>query len=969
MTHELIERTSLIDLGNDDIPRPNVENSSLRYQSGARSRERTKAHLLDRPEARKFLKYTPTVKMSNEQDTYVRWPLLEHNVLSAPPGSGKTRCQLERARCLVKNKLIAKEDFIFISFSAAAAAEAKERAASYEDYNEWIVLDNIITIDAMSRKILISEGNHKANNVELLTLTLTNLLEERTRSEVRRTTFIAGKRYVIVDEAQDIDKKQFRIICNFADKLNATISMAADPNQALYRFRGGSDRYMFQFQSRYHAREFHLTLNYRSSANIVNFFKGFRSMIFHDIVATKPAGEPVRVIIRHRKTMHNWLIAFLNKQKNLEEIAILCPTKGTGAVKDVGLSSISNLLHSNNIGFVQHYSEANTDDVQSRSRRSTKGKVNLVTYIASKGLEWRTVIMMDFHALLYNRMPQSMEEYWDQRNLLYVGCSRAMDRLIICAYKNKAIHPWIARIDPSTYICDSGSLESHGIFPMGRKGNPQVISEISQIVDKLSPEVLDAIHGLMNISVIEKRLVKDRTDISKGEDEYLISTFSREVLLMQIAERLKQPRKKYIQIESLLNSHLIILHDRDHSKVRSFLSRNKTMTWEQFHSQKNIIPADMFTLISTQFNMKIDFGANMISTDEAKKILDENRDIISDNYNKYINAKDWHDALHPLFYLIVVMQCIETGHYYHMNNSAANKSLILTSFIGMIVDLDIIAKLIVKRGGVNIEQSYTYNKLGISGRSDIVVNDNLIDIRCGMELYIKHYIQILLANFCWKGNFKSRSWIINPIKGVEYMIDLSVSSADMWKILNLVSDKCNLKFNNLHLIYDLETTGLITSKNGKQVMPEIIQISIRDYDTGMIVYNYHNRPVNPVSDFICKLVNVNAEMLASKPDISKTKSWLATQLRNVFNVTMYAHNGIYFDAAIMKHYNLIPSTIKIEWKDTIAIIRSHYNGSLKSYSLGNVYQAFFNEPILAQHTALADVDALIRILRHLGVKL
>lgn len=285
----------------------------------------------------------------------------------------------------------------------------------------------------------------------------------------------------------------------------------------------------------------------------------------------------------------------------------------------------------------------------------------------------------------------------------------------------------------------------------------------------------------------------------------------------------------------------------------------------------------------------------------------------------------------------------------------------------MFTELSLVAEKVVKRGPIKTDQNYQYAKLGMIGHSDVAIGDELMDVRCGAELYIKHYIQMLLANFCWKGLFKSTSHIINPIKGVEYTVSVGVSRADMWKVLNIVADKCNLRFTDLHVVFDLETTGLIDHNAGKKGMPEIVQIAMREYETGMCIYSHHNRPTKPLTKFIQEYVGVTDKMLRDKPDISKTRTWLATQLRNVTDLTMYAHNGTRFDAILMEHYQLIPMQIGVVWRDSIPLIRSHYNGTIKDCNLGAVYKQFFNQAIHKQHSAMADVDALIRIMRFLGI--
>lgn len=941
------------------------ENSSLRYQPGDRLAQRKHCHLAElKPGMRKLLTYTPVSPLTKEQDLYVRWPYLEHSTLCAPPGSGKTHSVLERIRCLVTNGLIKRNQVFFIAFSNPACAEARQRIVKYDDYESWLLPDNILTIDAIARKVLLLERNARANSVELLSLTLMNLLRGRTTDAVRNMPFIRNFRMCFIDEVQDIDIKRYTIIKNLVDKLNVKISMIGDPNQAIYGFCGGSPKYMFKFQGRYTVREFHLTRNHRSTANIVSFFKGFRSLVFHDIVATRPEGKPVKILLRTRRVLHKWLIDMLTvDHRHREEIAIICPTKGTGSVKTLGLSAIGNLLHNHHIPFVQHYSEMNSDDQVVRNRKIIPGRVNLIPYTGTKGLEFRKVIVMDFHSLLYNRVPSSIDDYWEQRNLLYVACSRARDEMIICAHQD--IHPWISKIDPRTYVCDSAiPLSSTGMFPVSTPSKPTPITAIGAIVDKLNPETLDDIYGRMNIRAVETTFVATPSNATTDGSDAIVACFAKELILMQITEQAQLPRKTFPVIEALLKSNLIILNDGEYHAVKGFLYKHKDVTWTTFNAITKISPI-IKTIILTTFNQQIEFSSNIISTIEAKHIIDVNRPFIRDCYDKYLSATDWIGAYDALFYLVTVIKSIETGHYYHITNGDIMSGKLQQRFVGMLYDVnDLVCRLRSPAPHsnpvvANIQSAITYawEGLDLTGTSDLCIEGHLVEIRCDEDMHIKQYIQLLLANFCHTRTCTSTSYIINPMRGTECRIDISVSASDMFKILNSIADQCHLKFANLHIVGGLETITHDTTAS--TTAAEIVKLTLRELDTGLLIYNQHIRPrTHALVAQLGARINMTAEQLSAKPDIPTTQRWLAQQLRNVLGITMYMHG----DDKLLQHHRLLPSAIPTTWLNTITIMRTGYSGTFTTMKVSRVYRQLF-------HTAptLDLVSTVIAILKHLGI--
>jgi superfamily I DNA/RNA helicase len=80
-------------------------------------------------------------------------------------------------------------------------------------------------------------------------------------------------RYLIVDEAQDTDDCQWRMMQLMAEK-HGNVTVVGDPNQAIYGFRGAKPDNITNFEQWFPAgKKFYLGLNYRSTQTIVDFVR------------------------------------------------------------------------------------------------------------------------------------------------------------------------------------------------------------------------------------------------------------------------------------------------------------------------------------------------------------------------------------------------------------------------------------------------------------------------------------------------------------------------------------------------------------------------------------------------------------------------------------------------------------------------------------------------------------------------
>ena len=94
-------------------------------------------------------------------------------------------------------------------------------------------------------------------------------------ADERRERLLAGFRWILVDEYQDIDAGQYDLIAALAgrtleeDDRKLTLFAVGDDDQNIYAFNGASVEFIRRFEADYGPRPAYLVDNYRSTANIV----------------------------------------------------------------------------------------------------------------------------------------------------------------------------------------------------------------------------------------------------------------------------------------------------------------------------------------------------------------------------------------------------------------------------------------------------------------------------------------------------------------------------------------------------------------------------------------------------------------------------------------------------------------------------------------------------------------------------
>ncbi|QVQ50391.1 UvrD-helicase domain-containing protein [Spiractinospora alimapuensis] len=281
-------------------------------------------------------------------------------LIVAGPGTGKTRTVTHRLAHLVTERSVPPEECLAITFTRRAAEEMSERMAGLvgaaasdltvatfhsfgfsviRDHHELLglpptvgiadatVADELLTSAAGDRGLtsgsrralsLVRRGEAEpdADTAELLA-TYSRLLRERglvdyddllllpvellgANPEVR-AAYRDRYRWVTVDEYQDVDAVQYRLLRLLCPP-DANLTAIGDPDQAIYSFRGADVGFFLRFERDYPtAPVVRLTRNYRSGPPIVE--AALRAIRPSTLVADREL-HATRTEVDHPLTVH-----------------------------------------------------------------------------------------------------------------------------------------------------------------------------------------------------------------------------------------------------------------------------------------------------------------------------------------------------------------------------------------------------------------------------------------------------------------------------------------------------------------------------------------------------------------------------------------------------------------------------------------------------------------------------------------
>lgn len=209
----------------------------------------------------------------------------ENMLVLAGPGSGKTRVVAHRCAYLLRVKRAQPRNVLILCFNRNAANTLRRRLIELAGPDAKGV--TVQTYHSLAMRLTGSSFAERLERKKIDTDDFKTIIPDAVRllnGEIEltglerdelRERLLAGYRYILVDEYQDIDQDQYQLISAIAGRtLNDPDSKLAllavgDDDQNIYTFRGANVEFIRRFQTDYQAKTFFLVENYRSSAHII----------------------------------------------------------------------------------------------------------------------------------------------------------------------------------------------------------------------------------------------------------------------------------------------------------------------------------------------------------------------------------------------------------------------------------------------------------------------------------------------------------------------------------------------------------------------------------------------------------------------------------------------------------------------------------------------------------------------------
>ena len=203
-------------------------------------------------------------------------------LILAGPGSGKTRVLVHRIAYLVRVRRENPRGILALAYNRHTAVEIRRRLAELIGDDARGVL--VLTCHALAMRLVGASFSERANRLDdvdfkAVLRQAVDLLQGKglphDEADEYRTRLLAGFRWILVDEYQDIGRDEYDLISALAGRTlteeddKMSLFAVGDDDQNIYAFNGASVEYIRRFEKDYGARPAFLTGNYRSSGHIV----------------------------------------------------------------------------------------------------------------------------------------------------------------------------------------------------------------------------------------------------------------------------------------------------------------------------------------------------------------------------------------------------------------------------------------------------------------------------------------------------------------------------------------------------------------------------------------------------------------------------------------------------------------------------------------------------------------------------
>ena len=200
----------------------------------------------------------------------------------AGPGSGKTRVLVHRIAYLVRARRENSRGILALAYNRHAAVEIRRRLKDLIGDDARGV--TVLTCHGLAMRLAGASFSARAERPdaaafrEVMQQAVALLRGEGLppeEADEQRERLLAGFRWILVDEYQDIDAEQYDLISALAGRTledgdrKLTLFAVGDDDQNIYAFNGASVEFIRRFEADYGPKPAFLTANYRSTRHII----------------------------------------------------------------------------------------------------------------------------------------------------------------------------------------------------------------------------------------------------------------------------------------------------------------------------------------------------------------------------------------------------------------------------------------------------------------------------------------------------------------------------------------------------------------------------------------------------------------------------------------------------------------------------------------------------------------------------
>ena len=222
----------------------------------------------------------------------------------AGPGSGKTRVLVHRIAYLIRARRENARGILALAYNRHAAVDIRRRLSELIGDDARGV--TVLTCHALAMRLAGASftGRAESPDDEMFRKVLRRAVEllrgeglPPEEADEQRERLLAGFRWILVDEYQDIGPDQYELISALAgrtleeDAGRLTLFAVGDDDQNIYAFNGASVEFIRRFEGDYGPKPKYLTANYRSTGQIV----AAANAVIEPARERMKAGHPIHV--------------------------------------------------------------------------------------------------------------------------------------------------------------------------------------------------------------------------------------------------------------------------------------------------------------------------------------------------------------------------------------------------------------------------------------------------------------------------------------------------------------------------------------------------------------------------------------------------------------------------------------------------------------------------------------------------